>query len=145
MDGCITCPWHGWNYQPGTDAARPPREVLETETLIQDGRVGPRHRKSPGRKCPAVSPPPEVNDDFTSAISKKSPSALARPGTQAALAMVVTGLAALLARAPDARRPGTFEFGVKRTFEGVSPRRPAADAAFRLPGRVRDKPARRCR
>ncbi|MBN8246132.1 MAG: ferric reductase-like transmembrane domain-containing protein [Verrucomicrobia bacterium] len=41
VDGCITCPWHGWNYQPEDGCSPPPfQEVLETyDTRIQDGRV----------------------------------------------------------------------------------------------------------
>jgi len=31
IDGCITCPWHGWQYKSDTGASPPPfREVLET-------------------------------------------------------------------------------------------------------------------
>lgn len=55
VDGCITCPWHGWNYQPEDGCSPPPfKEVLETfETLIQDGRVWVRATANPpGRKCP---------------------------------------------------------------------------------------------
>ena len=31
LDGCITCPWHGWQYAPDTGVSPPPfHEVLET-------------------------------------------------------------------------------------------------------------------
>jgi sulfoxide reductase heme-binding subunit YedZ len=31
VDGCITCPWHGWNYQPEDGCSPPPfQEVLAT-------------------------------------------------------------------------------------------------------------------
>lgn len=62
-----------------------------------------------------------MNDDFYIGYLEKSPSALARHTRKLlfALAMVVTGLAALLAALQTPADPGTFEFGVKRTFEGV--------------------------
>ncbi len=34
IDGCITCPWHGWNYQPEDGCSPPPfKEVIETYEL----------------------------------------------------------------------------------------------------------------
>jgi len=41
VDGCITCPWHGWNYQPEDGCSPPPfKEMLATyDTCIRDGRV----------------------------------------------------------------------------------------------------------
>jgi sulfoxide reductase heme-binding subunit YedZ len=41
VDGCITCPWHGWNYQPEDGCSPPPfQEIIEThEARIVDGRV----------------------------------------------------------------------------------------------------------
>ena len=41
VDGCITCPWHGWTYQPEDGCSPPPfKEVLGTyETRIIGSRV----------------------------------------------------------------------------------------------------------
>jgi DMSO/TMAO reductase YedYZ heme-binding membrane subunit/nitrite reductase/ring-hydroxylating ferredoxin subunit len=41
LDGCITCPWHGYQYRPETGAAPPPftEKVATFETQIRDGRV----------------------------------------------------------------------------------------------------------
>ncbi len=41
VDGCITCPWHGWNYRPEDGCSPPPfTEVLPTyETRIIGGDV----------------------------------------------------------------------------------------------------------
>ncbi|MBL9173624.1 MAG: ferric reductase-like transmembrane domain-containing protein [Verrucomicrobiales bacterium] len=52
VDGCITCPWHGWNYQPEDGCSPPPfTEVLETyDTRIQDGRVWVRTIANPPRQ-----------------------------------------------------------------------------------------------
>ncbi len=41
VDGCITCPWHGWQYRPETGAAPPPfTEKLATYRVrVEGGRV----------------------------------------------------------------------------------------------------------
>jgi nitrite reductase/ring-hydroxylating ferredoxin subunit/DMSO/TMAO reductase YedYZ heme-binding membrane subunit len=41
VDGCITCPWHGWNYQPADGCSPPPfEEVIATyETRVIGDRV----------------------------------------------------------------------------------------------------------
>ncbi len=41
LDGCITCPWHGWQYLPDTGTSPPPfHEVIETYPVrVADGRI----------------------------------------------------------------------------------------------------------
>lgn len=41
IDGCITCPWHGYQYLPGNGQSPPPfKEKLETYFLkINDGKI----------------------------------------------------------------------------------------------------------
>ena len=41
IDGCITCPWHGYQYLPETGASPPPftEKVSTFQTKIVDGRV----------------------------------------------------------------------------------------------------------
>ena len=41
LDGCITCPWHGWQYLPDTGTSPPPfHEVIATYPVrVVDGRV----------------------------------------------------------------------------------------------------------
>ncbi len=41
IDGCITCPWHGWQYLPGNGKSPPPfeEEVLTFKTKVVDGIV----------------------------------------------------------------------------------------------------------
>lgn len=50
VDGCLTCPWHGWQYLPATGASPPPfTEQLAThDTVVENGRVlvAPSPRKS---------------------------------------------------------------------------------------------------
>ncbi len=66
IDGCITCPWHGWNYQPEDGCSPPPfKEVVATyDTRIIDGRVwvrttaNPLETKCSGSPVPAVTTAP---------------------------------------------------------------------------------------
>jgi methionine sulfoxide reductase heme-binding subunit len=54
VDGCITCPWHGWNYRPEDGCSPPPfQERIEThDTRVLDGRVWVRARPNPpGTPC----------------------------------------------------------------------------------------------
>lgn len=41
IDGCITCPWHGWQYQPEDGCSPPPFEekIPTYQTMIKDGIV----------------------------------------------------------------------------------------------------------
>ncbi len=41
IDGCITCPWHGFQYQPETGASPPPftEKVPTFNVKIEDGKV----------------------------------------------------------------------------------------------------------
>jgi nitrite reductase/ring-hydroxylating ferredoxin subunit/DMSO/TMAO reductase YedYZ heme-binding membrane subunit len=41
IDGCVTCPWHGYQYLPETGASPPPftEKVATFQTRIIDGRV----------------------------------------------------------------------------------------------------------
>jgi nitrite reductase/ring-hydroxylating ferredoxin subunit/DMSO/TMAO reductase YedYZ heme-binding membrane subunit len=55
IDGCITCPWHGWNYQPEDGCSPPPfKETIATyDTRIIDRRVWVKSESNPlGRSRP---------------------------------------------------------------------------------------------
>jgi sulfoxide reductase heme-binding subunit YedZ len=41
IDGCITCPWHGWQYRPEDGCSPPPfHEIVPTYPVrVEDGRV----------------------------------------------------------------------------------------------------------
>jgi nitrite reductase/ring-hydroxylating ferredoxin subunit/DMSO/TMAO reductase YedYZ heme-binding membrane subunit len=49
IDGCITCPWHGYQYKPETGAAPPPfTEKVPTYALrVRNGRVQINPRPNP--------------------------------------------------------------------------------------------------
>jgi nitrite reductase/ring-hydroxylating ferredoxin subunit len=67
VEGCITCPWHGWNYRPEDGCSPPPfQEVVETyETRVTAGRVWIRSQANPlGTRCEgaqANGPAPDPN------------------------------------------------------------------------------------
>jgi nitrite reductase/ring-hydroxylating ferredoxin subunit len=46
LDGCVTCPWHGWNYQPEDGCSPPPfQEVVPTyPTRVTGSRIAIRPR-----------------------------------------------------------------------------------------------------
>jgi nitrite reductase/ring-hydroxylating ferredoxin subunit len=55
LDGCITCPWHGWNYRPEDGCSPPPFvETVETYTTrVLEGRLWVRAEANPLRTvCP---------------------------------------------------------------------------------------------
>jgi nitrite reductase/ring-hydroxylating ferredoxin subunit/DMSO/TMAO reductase YedYZ heme-binding membrane subunit len=55
VDGCITCPWHGWQYRPDTGRSPPPylETVATFQTRVAQGRVFVDPRAKP-REAPAT-------------------------------------------------------------------------------------------
>jgi sulfoxide reductase heme-binding subunit YedZ len=54
VDGCITCPWHGWNYLPENGCSPPPfQEQLETyDTRVVGDHVWLKAEANPlGSQC----------------------------------------------------------------------------------------------
>lgn len=41
VDGCITCPWHGWEYRPDTGVSPPPfnERIATYRVKVSDGRI----------------------------------------------------------------------------------------------------------
>jgi nitrite reductase/ring-hydroxylating ferredoxin subunit/DMSO/TMAO reductase YedYZ heme-binding membrane subunit len=63
VDGCITCPWHGWQYRPHDGTSPPPfTETIPTFRIrVRDGAVWVHpHPNPPGTP---VEPVPEGGDD----------------------------------------------------------------------------------
>jgi nitrite reductase/ring-hydroxylating ferredoxin subunit len=60
VDGCITCPWHGYQYLPETGASPPPfvEKVPTFNVRIENGRVLVHPRPNPAghRAEPAIIP-----------------------------------------------------------------------------------------
>lgn len=60
IDGCITCPWHGWQYRPEDGVSPPPfTEKISTYNVrIEEGRVmlDPKPNAPGARAEPAIIP-----------------------------------------------------------------------------------------
>lgn len=62
IDGCITCPWHGFQFRPEDgQAPHPHQESIPTfEVRIRDGKVWVNHKpRLPGTPVEAAEIPPE--------------------------------------------------------------------------------------
>ncbi len=60
IDGCITCPWHGYQYRPETGASPAPftEKVPTFEVAVREGRVWVNPRPNPaGRRVEPVAIP----------------------------------------------------------------------------------------
>jgi sulfoxide reductase heme-binding subunit YedZ len=128
VDGCITCPWHGYQYLPDNGQSPPPfAEKIPTFNLaLREGWVvvdpvpnpaGTRVEPVPVGAAAARS---ERADAFYVGYHPVAPRGIARgAGAMAAGAVTVALLgSALLARTQGAADPGTFEYGTLTTLRG---------------------------
>jgi len=127
IDGCVTCPWHGWQYKVEDGCSPPPfNETLQTyQTRIIDGDVFVRAKANqPGSKSAGVEALRSRDTDsseFYIGYRSRAPIGIARFVRFVAVA-VVSGIAflALSIAVSHARSDrGYYEFGLQRQFEGV--------------------------
>jgi len=127
IDGCLTCPWHGYQYLPETGASPPPfTETLPTfDVRVQGGRIHvhprphvPGTRVEPARVSAAVAEDPAP---FYVGWLPQAPPPLARFVRRAVLVGFAAAVAAPVAVVSweSAFPPSRFEFGVARAFEGI--------------------------
>ena len=126
IDGCITCPWHGWQYKPHDGKSPPPfTEVVPTFPLLLEGGdvyVKPEERPlGEGAEGAPAPPLPAVEDEEFYVGYQLAPEGLGRFLRRVALALPIAAavLAAVVAWAQNRFDSGAFEFGVVRSFEGV--------------------------
>jgi nitrite reductase/ring-hydroxylating ferredoxin subunit/DMSO/TMAO reductase YedYZ heme-binding membrane subunit len=130
IDGCITCPWHGYQYLPESGASPAPftDKVPTFRTRIADGKVF----VNPGA-CPPGTPvePARIdstdvgsltmNRDFYVGYSAKAPDLLGTWVARVAIGLVLAGVAVAavltLNQAPFA--DSRFEYGIYREYSGV--------------------------
>jgi methionine sulfoxide reductase heme-binding subunit len=76
LDGCITCPWHGYQYVPDTGASPPPfvEKVPTFNVRVKDGRVWVYPRPNPA----GVRAEPAMIHSVASTISSDVSPSLAR-------------------------------------------------------------------
>jgi len=88
LDGCITCPWHGYQYLPDTGASPPPfvEKVPTFNVRVKDGRVFVHPKPNPPgvRAEPALFEPMQVERGVLTArqdLSEDGALRTARPTT----------------------------------------------------------------
>ncbi|MDX2122779.1 MAG: ferric reductase-like transmembrane domain-containing protein [Gemmatimonadota bacterium] len=130
VDGCITCPWHGYQYRPEDGQSPPPfTEKIPTFHLrVVEGRVQVDPRPNP----PGTRVEPVVigmadrrtvgpsDDPFYVGYHPEAPPVLGRAARNRTLALLcLTLLLAIgLAALQDRADPGTFEYGTTRAYRG---------------------------
>jgi nitrite reductase/ring-hydroxylating ferredoxin subunit/DMSO/TMAO reductase YedYZ heme-binding membrane subunit len=130
QDGCITCPWHGYQYRPEDGCSPPPftEKVPTYRVKVERGRVLVSARAEvPGTPLPpaaieaAAAQGGEDGGEFYVGYLPQAPAGIARAVRTAAL--VLLGLALLVAAAASAahrRLPAAaFEYATLRAFEGT--------------------------
>src|SRR5262249_5114227 len=120
IDGCITCPWHGYQYRPDTGISPPPFDdrIPTYDLAVVEGHVLGReqaHRPGTGvEPVPIVeSAPSGGGDPFYVGYAGRAPGETARFVRHAIVAILVLGLGldvgfAVNQRSYDGLR---FEFG----------------------------------
>lgn len=127
VNGCITCPWHGFQYKAEDGCSPPPfDEVLETypvriigDSVFLSPRPLPLETRSEGVPLPQTKPA-EPSAFFIGWQSKMAPE-LAR-GLRGAVIPLAAGIPVVTALLVWFQNPvdrGRFEFGVEKSFEGV--------------------------
>jgi methionine sulfoxide reductase heme-binding subunit len=128
--GCLTCPWHGYQYRVEDGCSPPPfSEVAPTYEVRLAGQdiyvstkplpLRTRSTGAPIEERTGLGPIPEP--EFCIGWQSKSPAELARHSRSFFFAGlgVTSVLFFLTARFQNPVDPGAFEFGVQRTFEGT--------------------------
>jgi sulfoxide reductase heme-binding subunit YedZ len=156
VDGCITCPWHGYQYRPEDGCSPPPftEKVPTYRVRVERGRVlvSPR-AEAPG--TPLVPAPiaaggeeggPEptaTSGEFYVGYLPSAPPGIARVVRAAALFLLALaplvggGVAAAHRRLPAA----TFEYATLRTFEGTLVEGAAPTLVLERPGAGAGEPS----
>jgi len=128
--GCLTCPWHGYQYRVQDGCSPPPfTEMVPTHAvrLIGEDIYVSTKALPPGTKSTGVPIEGRVNLDITGGSEfyvgwqSKSPSSLGWRSRKffVAVLAVTSVLFFLAARFQSPIDAGAFEFGVERTFEGT--------------------------
>ncbi|MFN0179672.1 MAG: Rieske 2Fe-2S domain-containing protein [Gemmatimonadales bacterium] len=127
IDGCITCPWHGYQYRPEDGTSPPPfTDSIPTFNLaLVDGRVMVDPVPNPAgtlvTPVPVKPVPGERPSEFYVGYQPVAPAATARfvRTVTAATLLLALGLMVAFAVAQRTYQNATFEFGTTRSIEGV--------------------------
>ena len=143
IDGCVTCPWHGYQYLPETGVSPPPfhEKVATFPTRVIDGNVFVHSRPcEPGTtQQPTLvdkrSETPD-QDEFYIGYEPKAPALLANLLKRVVLGLSAGALAVavVLVLVQHPFEPSAFEFQIYRNFEGVFQESPLPSLLTKRPG-----------
>jgi sulfoxide reductase heme-binding subunit YedZ len=128
LDGCVTCPWHGYQYRPEDGASPPPftERVPTFRVRVESGRilVDPRPLPAGTRVEPATfdpaTPAPEDREAFFVGylpVQAKTKGFLVRTG--GVVAVLLVAVAAVLGASQRPLGSGEYEYGVESKLEGL--------------------------
>ncbi len=127
IDGCITCPWHGYQYRPDSGTSPPPfNDSIPTFNLaVAAGRVLVDPRPNPpGTRVEPVPAPRSDGadaDEFYVGYQAAAPPGIARFSRASVAAIVLFALALVggFALAQRSFHPAGFDYGSNSTVVGV--------------------------
>ena len=134
IDGCITCPWHGYQYRPEDGRSPPPFDdrIATYHLQIRTGRVfvlempnPPGTRVEPVDISRSVEPPGSDNEFYVGYLPA-APARLARFLRGRVLALLAGSLVVILVVAWNQEPPARarFEYGLVQPIGGVVFERP---------------------
>ena len=143
IDGCVTCPWHGYQYLPDCGASPPPfhEKVATFRVRVIDGKVFVHPQPNP----PGTPVEPERierergpvdNDEFYVGYEPNVQPELAKRTVRiiAGLFAVTLCVSVLLVFGQQRFTPAVFEFQQYKEFEGLIEDRPVPSLLVRRPG-----------
>ncbi|MGQ0552940.1 MAG: Rieske 2Fe-2S domain-containing protein [Planctomycetota bacterium] len=145
VDGCVTCPWHGYQYRPEDGCSPPPftERVATYRVRLVEGRVQVDPRPAPAgtpqepARCASEQTRAKgVEPFYIGYLPAAASVARALRRSSLLLLLVVSLLAAGLAAALGPFQPADFEFGIVRDFEGQLAEQPTPSLRVRRPGLV---------
>ncbi len=128
IDGCVTCPWHGFQYRPVDGCAPPPfsEKVPTFRTKVVDGRVlvdprplPPGTPVAPATFDPAIPAPEDRTAFFVGYLPLPAPLRRFLRASVAVLAVLFVAVGAGIAARQRALGGGSYEFGVETELQGV--------------------------
>jgi len=144
IDGCVTCPWHGYQYKPESGAAPAPfKEKVPTfQVRVVDGTVfiAP-HPKVPGtyvEPARVQSMQEPVGCDFYVGYLPNAPAALGGFVRKAVAGLGALGvvIALVLVIGQTRLASSAFEYGKVRDFEGTMETSPYPTLLVSRPGEL---------
>jgi len=133
LDGCVTCPWHGYQYRPEDGASPPPftERVPTFRVRVEAGRIfvdprplPPGTRVEPARFDPATPARSDRESFFVGYLPFPERLKGFQRRVVGALAVGFAGLALLVGSSQRPLGSGEYEFGVESEVVGLLRRDP---------------------